>query len=551
MSRPTTYKPGDRPTDYKGKLGLDYEPSRYQTAVWDWIEHGSGHAVVNAVAGSGKTTVLVAACELLVGHARKPRGRRPIKGCQIMAVAFNKAIERVLDERLPSGVWPSTLHSHGNSAIRYHRDGVKHELDGNKYKNMVKSARAWCADGELFGRKLPDDTVEMMRGNPRTFPYTEICKLIDLARANLVDCELPQGDFIGELDEIAAEHGLDWEAEYDCVVANIVQRAMQAGKANTDVIDYGDQVWMPVVLRLRPWQYEYIMVDECQDLSACALQLVKMSIRRGGRVMFVGDPKQAIYGFAGADTRSFEKIVEFCGGRELLLSVCYRCPTSVIDLAKEYCPEIQARPGAPVGTVEDIKQEKATEAMGRGDLVLCRRTAPLVRLLFTLIAAGKPAAVKGRSIGEAFARDAKKVDAASRKTRQPFAAQLVVWEDEQRRKLAEREPDSDRRAEALEILIDRTECIRIIWASAAKPSIGAFEDACEDLFSDRDASTQLSTIHRAKGLEAPRVYILDPDPLLDGGRARTAEQAKQELHLAYVAVTRSMGYLGLVQETSP
>jgi len=47
-----------------------------------------------------------------------------------------------------------------------------------------------------------------------------------------------------------------------------------------------------------------------------------------------------------------------------------------------------------------------------------------------------------------------------------------------------------------------------------------------------------ATIHKAKGLECSKVYILSPN-LLDGYFATTPEQKQQEDNLHYVAITRA------------
>ena len=45
----------------KKKIDLGYTPSTYQQNVFDFVQHGTGNAVISALAGSGKTTVIVSA----------------------------------------------------------------------------------------------------------------------------------------------------------------------------------------------------------------------------------------------------------------------------------------------------------------------------------------------------------------------------------------------------------------------------------------------------------------------------------------------------------
>ena len=55
-------------------------PSKYQRAVYIYIEKGKGNAVIDAVAGSGKSTTIVNALKLI------PKNKR------VLFLAFNKAI---------------------------------------------------------------------------------------------------------------------------------------------------------------------------------------------------------------------------------------------------------------------------------------------------------------------------------------------------------------------------------------------------------------------------------------------------------------------------
>ena len=56
-------------------------------------------------------------------------------------------------------------------------------------------------------------------------------------------------------------------------------------------------IWLPIVEDLHPRQTEWVMVDESQDLNRCGLELVLRACAQGGRLLFVGDRRQAIYGF--------------------------------------------------------------------------------------------------------------------------------------------------------------------------------------------------------------------------------------------------------------
>lgn len=67
---------------------MQFTPSKYQQKIFDFVTKGTGNAVINAKAGSGKTTTLVEAMKLIPSKEK------------VLFVAFNKAIEQELTKRL-------------------------------------------------------------------------------------------------------------------------------------------------------------------------------------------------------------------------------------------------------------------------------------------------------------------------------------------------------------------------------------------------------------------------------------------------------------------
>ena len=128
------------------------------------------------------------------------------------------------------------------------------------------------------------------------------------------------------------------------------------------------------------------MVDEAQDLNTCQAEIA-IKLGKQGRILGVGDPKQSVYGFAGADCNSYEnfrtRIIEI----DLPLSICYRCPVSHIRLLTKIFPDIpiEASIKAEMGTIEKVDELHPIT----GDLILCRTTAPLVQACIRLIGEGK------------------------------------------------------------------------------------------------------------------------------------------------------------------
>jgi hypothetical protein len=515
---------------YQTRLGLSWTPSLYQARLFDWVVEGRGHRVVKAVAGAGKTTSIVAAAKLITGRG--------------LFVAFNVEIADMLRGKLAGTRMKSrTVNAHGMECV-VRSLGHAVDVDAKKYRKMVEEAAEKVAlDGVLRGYPLTQKQIAEVDKNG--FPVSACAKLIDLARLALI--EMNGNSFERELLDLADRHGLDDHAAcLDDLVVIVVQHCMRIGRERMHTIDFIDQLWLPNVNRWQPQQFSWVIVDECQDISPAALELLSKSRRNGGRMLFVGDPNQSINAFAGADSESFDKIVARTQAEPLPLSVCYRCPTRVLDLARAYCPEIEARPGAPEGVVRTAKRSEYVAEAREGDLVLCRRNAPLLSMCFELIAEGVPAQVKGKDIATKLVSIVKK--AARGRSFSDFGVALEDWNAAQVEIARMRITDKDRLAERIELIADQEECVRVVWASSGATSASGLCEEIGKLFAEGRGSVTLSSIHKAKGLEAKRVAILEPERLTaanddgsgsEGKRPLQPWQLEQEKHVAYVGITRA------------
>ena len=100
----------------------------------------------------------------------------------------------------------------------------------------------------------------------------------------------------------------------------------------------------------------------------------------------------------------------------------------------------------------------------------------------------------------------------------------------------------------MESISDRYQSIKVVWE--ASQNLETTQDlirTIEDLFAVEDPAVSLSTIHRAKGLEADRVYVLRRD-LMPHPMAKTDEARKQEANLEYVCYTRAKHELVLIDD---
>jgi len=545
--------------DYRTRLGLTYTPSRYQAAIFDWVTTGRvtidgetlepWSVVVDAVAGAGKSTTSVQAILLSQGDA--------------LACAFNRHSRDDLKKKLEgTSAKATTVHGHGLGAVRWHCYSYK-GLNGaveveaaektgdkadRKYVDMLTAAGEAIIEradrGErvvLCGEPVSAEQVTAIRDDG--WPVSEAAELLGLAQLFLLDIDSDR--YERGLDVLARRYNVDIDALLWPLVVIAIRNALRRGctppRAGKWLVNFNDMIWLPNVLGLRPKQYDLVVVDECQDISTAARRLLIASVKRGGRMMWVGDRKQAINAFAGADSESFDAIIRETDAVVLPLSVCYRCPTLHLERARQWRSDIEARPGAPAGVIRKLERIDYVDVAERGDLVICRRTAPLIGLCFELIAAGTSAMVRGRAdmskgLIKLIKRASKGLRGDAWSAR--FNDQLDIVEKAEGDKITKRSRDDASAATAIEALGDRVECVRVILRSSGATSADEAIAAVERIFADKDAAVTLSTVHRSKGDEADRVVVLEFDRLISA-RAQSPEEIEQEWNCWYVAMTRS------------
>jgi len=485
-----------------------YSPTHFQTEIYRWAAFGTGHAVVDAKAGSGKTSTLVDLLKFI-----------PCLN-QVIIVAFNKHIEQEMNARgLPSNAKSKTLHSVGLSAFRRFQNRCKVSADKTRY------ILADC----MGGYNLMDDAQ-------KKFYYklaTPIKRLVSLLKNFGYGCLLPYPEK-NEVLELAAKYSVELPDEMDTFLKMLAE-VFTKSKAQTNVIDFDDMLYLPIALDLPFTQYDMVLVDESQDLNPIQIEIVARLLAKQGRACFVGDPHQAIYGFRGADPEAIHSIYEKFDAAKLPLSICWRCPTSVIAEAQAIVPEIEAAPNAENGVVRNANLDDFRTEVGTDDYVLSRTTAPLVQECLKAIREGKKAMVRGRDIGKGLLHTADVI--------QKQAGGADVLDAIEEYTLVETAKFSKPyQAAQLMVLTDKLDTLRVLACECK--DFAEVKAAITKIFSDDDAGIVFSTIHRAKGLEADRIFLFTaklPHPL-----ARQEWQIQQEQNLKYVAITRAMKELVMV-----
>ena len=503
-------------SDYQKKFG--FTPSPYQENIFNFVEHGVGNAVISAVAGSGKTTTIVSAMKLI------PKKQRCI------FIAFNKSIVEELSERMKGydNVQVKTAHSLGLLMVRRNLGEV--EIDEYKYRTYLKSniADLTSISGVNMTRHMIEDYLD------------SITKLIDYSRFNLAQS-------VREIEAVANKYEIPVSFD-ECEVA---LKCLEWGKSNTETVDYTDMVWLPYELSLRPsgLTYDWVLVDECQDMSLASIQLFLRCFKRGTRFIAVGDEKQSINQFAGASEEAFNFMKNYKNTVVFNLPITYRCCKNVVKLANTLVPEITARDGAPDG---EILTGCSTRMIKDGDMVLARSRSPLIKLYTKLIKRNVNCYIKGQDIGKELLKLIEDIDEVEELNSDLSADGIFIRVYD--KMLTER--NNLMRKRGLDVT-DATLSMPVMNMYDSISSLLLLADKCKtktqlvthimSIFSDDEHGVCLSTVHKAKGLEADNVYILCHSTM--PSKLATQEWEKQqEQNLMYVAYTRAKKRLGFVSE---
>lgn len=504
------------------KKEVEFIPSKYQQAIYNYIENETGNLVVEAAAGAGKTTTLVNCLKLI------PEGMR------VLMCAFNRDIVTELGKKTKGfeNVEVRTLHGLGLAMLKRNYPTINPVPNDFKYESHIKNnIREYTS---LNLRRM--STKEYFR-------YVDnIKKYVDYGRYYLCKTEK-------DLDFI--EDRYDIETIRD--EKRIALEVMEWGKTEIEDIDYTDMVWFPHVLNLSPvgLLYDFIMVDECQDMNKAERGLVLMCRKPNTRLISVGDRNQMLYSFAGGDPDSFNALMSIPNTKCLPLSISYRCPRNVVDFAKQLVPTIEAN---EANTVEgkvlyDVSLDDAED----GDMILCRNNAPLVQVYNEFLKLGKKAYIRGKDIGRNMKNIVKSTKQEKINADCKSDGLFVRLYDDlfvTRNKIMEKSAVDAKTAMKSPIIDAKLDMIKALEVlSEGLDTTEELMAKIDEIFPKRDRKDgiALSTVHKAKGLEARNVYIVCRS-LMPSKSAKKDWEIQQEHNLMYVAYTRAKEKLGFVDE---
>ena len=466
--------------------------STYQQAVFDhMVDRPHVHLAVDAKAGAGKTTTMVEMTKLV------PQGK------QILMCAFNVKIRDELQSRVDSRVAVKTFHQLGFAALI--KAWGKVEVDRHRQRDIIRSVLP------------PKETLERD-------DLANVTKIVSMAMARLAKSDQEISEIMDLYDCAPLLH--DKRATYIAWAQEVLAKSRTRGPSAS----FDDQVYVPAYFNLSSRRFDCIFVDEAQDCNPAQLAIIRCALRPGGKIVFVGDERQAIYAFRGAGEDTMSRLITDLRADVLPLSITYRCPKSVVRLVQHIVPDLEAAPNAIEGRVAVVAEKEMLNGVRAGDLVISRTNAAIARYAMSFLVGGKKSVVLGKDLSNGLITLLNKVDQDDMISTLDALNEYAQAESE--RLVAAKKDDK------AEDLLDKAEAIRAL--SEGLNNTTAFRARIESLFtdtSDEDVIT-LSTVHKAKGLEFPRVWMLE---------STFNVYSTEGQNLYYVAATRAKDTLHLVQ----
>lgn len=541
---------------------MTFRPTEAQLNIYNFVKNGTGNGIIDAVAGAGKTTTLIGC----VSHIPNVN--------DVIYCAFNTSIRKELQQKFKDAnqnVKVSTIHALGFQMLRT----VKNfRLDDYKYNHII-------TEPQFFDTLISE--IDKILGY---HSYPTVAELRQLEeRRNILDWneknDLNEGQqYVGKIirrlldinqkyrctleeDDVTCydamirhfgiipyyEQGMSTYNDEVVAYFHMHQKLIKEGNSmaiSHGIIDFTDQIYLPFILNLTAQKkYGFVFVDECQDLSKAQVKVVEKYLREDGRLLAVGDPYQAIYGFAGADCNSFQRVAKAFNCTVLGLTDCFRCPQDVIRLAQSLRSDIKGFKEYS-GKIYKIPNREVIINIKEGDLVICRTRLPLRALALKLINKDFKVKIHPDELQE-FMGDYKKdftPQELHRILNDDIIEQFFEHAKGRNKKRITRE-NQNTDAIIRKILIKEEVDTMVTTMDFLKKKyfdwhLNTLDNILKRLklmlSNPSDDAIRISTIHRAKGLENNRVFILEYDKLPP---TRELEWENiQERNLHYVALTR-------------
>ncbi len=542
------------------QLMLDRMPSIFQENIFDYIimlvnndiRATQKHGVIKACAGSGKTWTIEQATKLV------PRTKTYV------FLSFNRHIRDEFKVRRPDAN-ALTFNGAGNTAVinKLKSSGkINKNFEINNLNNILD---------HLFENKYTHFTLEEQDElRPAVRKLVSLYKATGLTKIEERIDGISVKIDVSSLYNLIEEYDISTECDHSdlkMLCEDILNVNFNIFTNNWNGYDYDDQIWLPAIRNdVKIEQYDYIFVDETQDLNKTQLDLAIKICKPNGSIIAVGDINQSIYGFRGADTEAIPRIIKELDAKVFPLSITYRCPKSHVNAIKEYAKNLpdeewtrefkesmekfeyatlqNSIKEAIEGEIIPITFNQIAEKAQGIDKIICRTNAPLIKIFFQLIKNNKKAIIIGKDFGEELKNIVKKV---SGNTIDQFRKRLEKWYSTKRDKLIDEN-------KSIEKVTDQFETLNLL--SEDLDSMDDLRTLIKDIFEDKEIDNKitLSTVHKAKGLEAKTtndsIFLVKSyggNIIMPSPQAKSIKAKKGENNLMYVGYTRGKNKMYIVE----
>jgi superfamily I DNA/RNA helicase len=626
------------------------EQQKIEAKFVNMMQGGNNHMMINALAGSGKTTML------------KHLAHKYSKGQKWLYLVFNSKNKAEAKDEFPSNVQVETTNGWaGREVLGKNRVKPTDRVVDFTYKEKAKMVADTPAFKEVTkSLNIPDQDEEYgsdprsMRSTEKNLWYTlrqinsefktEVVKLLGLVKSFAVDPRqteqleanvknvMDQYDMNTDLESVKEkiEKTKPWVTEYldDLMGESFMDRdfteemvkatvwmmnqvmphaSQDKFTATTDkykdqeidlgsVRDFDDDLWFSAIHadELNWPKYDVVLADEVQDFNAAQMIMIKKLAENGAKIVAVGDPNQAIYRFRGADNGAFtgmsQMLTDLSDDKnvEQELTKNFRSRQAIIDLANDEGREsdhvsnlVKGRPFSEdpgrIGkgkatkyeqTYDDSFESLKSEMKDMGEIkqtaYLARTNEPLVHASLRLMKEGIPFIILGKDLATDLIKHIDKLaDMFFIKKADPVSKLLTHINDyntEQQEKnagkvaLAARMKGLKETSEALTAALEqftdeKGDGTMFEFNNWLKAKFGGLELDKGGRDGDRQRAEYkrktkeqnpviLSTVHKSKGLQFQRVYILRDDLWPHPRSTREADLA-QELNNRYIGRTRA------------
>jgi DNA helicase II / ATP-dependent DNA helicase PcrA len=277
------------------------------------VEHTDGPVLIFAGAGSGKTRVLTHRIALLLG-------RKKIAPDRIFAVTFTNKAAGEMKTRLERMVgaaardlWVGTFHAMCVRILR--RDGSKAGI-----------SPSFAIIDDADQRQLVKDILDDLDYDERQLAPGACLHEISKAKNSLVwpdKFHEQQTSFLGErMANVYTEYERRLRESNSLDFDDLIVRTIDLLERDENVREKYQN------------KFEYILVDEYQDVNIAQYRLIALLGAKHKNVTVVGDDDQSIYSWRGSDYRMILRFEEdFPGAKVFKLEENYRSTQRILDAA--------------------------------------------------------------------------------------------------------------------------------------------------------------------------------------------------------------------------